>query len=210
MEAFEEKERKEERKSWTRSGTPYLREAVKRSVLTSYLRRNTRSDADKVDGLSKWTYSYEGHAPADGSAARYRSSPFHSSSSSSSFAIRPLIRVSFFFFFFTSSSFPFLSNVFSFFFFFFPLRNYAWSRDIFGWQKTKRGNGVDSAVTRETRSMRHFAVKVARFSMEMLVLTYSRARIIGLSIISKENFSRLCVNNLDLYSFLSFFLSSSP
>lgn len=114
------------------------------------------------------------------------------------------------FFFFTSSSFPFLSNVFSFFFFFFPLRNYAWSRDIFGWQKTKRGNGVDSAVTRETRSMRHFAVKVARFSMEMLVLTYTRARIIGLSIISKENFSRLCVNSLDLYSFLSFFLSSSP
>lgn len=54
--------------------------------------------------------------------------------------------------------------------------------------------------------MRYFAVKVARFSMEMLVLTYTRARIIGLSIISKENFSRLCVNSLDLYSFLSFFL----
>lgn len=108
MEAFEEKERKEERKNWTRSGTPYLREAVKRSVLTSYLRRNTRSDADKVDGLSKWTYSYEGHAPADGSAARYRSSPFHTSSSSSSFAIRPLIRVSFFFFFYVQQlSFPF-------------------------------------------------------------------------------------------------------
>lgn len=118
MEAFEEKERKEERKNWTRSGTPYLREAVKRSVLTSYLRRNTRSDADKVDGLSKWTYSYEGHAPADGSAARYRSSPFHSSSSSSSFAIRPLIRVSFFFFLHPAAflSFPtfFLSSFFSF------------------------------------------------------------------------------------------------
>lgn len=53
--------------------------------------------------------------------------------------------------------------------------------------------GSTQAVTRETRSMRHFAVKVARFSMEMLVLTYSRGerdvfRIIGLSIISKENF----------------------
>lgn len=74
----------------------------------------TRSDADKVDGLSKWTYSCGGHAPANGSAARYRSSPFHSSSSS--FAIRPLPRVFTFFFFLSRFPFlssPFLSNVFS-------------------------------------------------------------------------------------------------
>lgn len=82
---------------------------------------------------------------------------------------------------------PFPSNVFS---SHSSLRKYVWSRDNFGWQKTKRGR---MAVTRETRSMRHFTVKVARFSMEMLVLTYSRGerdvfRIIGLSIISKENF----------------------
>lgn len=94
--------------------------------------------------------------------------------------------------FFFLSRFPFLSSP-------FPSNVFSslslsvtqvWSRDNFGWQKTKRGR---MAVTRETRSMRHFAVKVARFSMEMLVLTYSRGerdvfRIIGLSIISKENF----------------------
>lgn len=75
----------------------------------------TRSDADKVDGLSKWTYSCGGHALANGSAARYRSSPFHSSSSSS-FAIRPLPRV-FTFFFFKPLSFPLLSFSFQCFFF---------------------------------------------------------------------------------------------
>lgn len=129
----------------------------------------TRSDADKVDGLSKWTYSCGGHAPANGSAARYRSSPFHSSSSS--FAIRPLPRV-FTFFFFKPLSFPLLSFSFQCFFFSLSLSvTQVWSRDNFGWQKTKRGR---MAVTRETRSMRHFAVKVARFSMEMLVLTYRR------------------------------------
>lgn len=107
-----------QRENWTRNGTPYLREAVKQPVLTSYLRRNTvtRSDADKVDGLSKWTYSCGGHALANGSAARYRSSPFHSSSSSSSFAIRPLPRV-FTFFFFKPLSFPLLSFSFQCFFF---------------------------------------------------------------------------------------------
>ena len=41
--------------------------------------------------------------------------------------------------------------------------------------------GSTQAVTRETRSMRHFAVKVARFSMEMLVLTYSRGEGRGIS-----------------------------
>ena len=70
---------------------------------------------------------------------------------------------------------PFPSNVFS---SHSSLRKYVWSRDNFGWQKTKRGR---MAVTRETRSMRHFAVKVARFSMEMLVLTYSRGEGRGIS-----------------------------
>lgn len=132
-----------QRENWTRNGTPYLREAVKQPVLTSYLRRNTvtRSDADKVDGLSKWTYSCGGHAPANGSAARYRSSPFHSSSSSS-FAIRPLPRV-FTFFFFKPLSFPLLSFSFQCFFFSLSL-SYASTYDRGIILDGRKRNGVDS------------------------------------------------------------------